>query len=58
MADMIDKLFRGNVDLSLLELKKGSAYNKKRSEILTLLEALEENEKKAAEILNAYFVQT
>ena len=43
MQDMIDELFHGNLDPDLLELKKGSAYNKKRHEILTLIESLEDN---------------
>ena len=42
MPDMIDELFYGNVDLSLLEIKKGSDYNKKCSRVATLLEELEE----------------
>ena len=52
MTDMIDELFHGNLDPNLLELKKGSAYNKKRHEILTLIEAIEEagNEKDAARL--------
>ena len=41
---MIDELFHGNLDLSMVELKKGSAYYKKRHEILTLMESLEETE--------------
>ena len=44
MTDMIDELFNGNLDLTMVELKKGSAYYKKRHEILTLIEALEETE--------------
>lgn len=44
MKDMIDELFNGNLDLSLLGLKKGSAYNKKRHEILPLIESLEDTE--------------
>lgn len=52
MKDMIDELFHGNLDLSLLELKKGSAYNKKRHEILTLIDSIEEagQEKEAARL--------
>ena len=42
MKDMIDEMFHGNLNLSLLELKKGSAYYKKRHEILTIIESLEE----------------
>ena len=55
MSDMIDELFNGNVDLSLLEMKKGSAYYKKRHEILTLIESLEdtEHEKVSARISDA-----
>ena len=55
MNDMIDELFNGNIDLSLLEMKKGSAYYKKRHEILTLIESLEdtEHEKVSARISDA-----
>lgn len=53
MSDMIDDLFHGNLDLSLLEFKKDSAYNKKRSEILTLIDSLEEvGQEKAASRLS------
>ena len=44
MVNMIDELFHGNLDLSMVELKKGSAYYKKRHEILTLIESLEDTE--------------
>ncbi len=44
MTDMIDELFNGNLDLSMVELKRGSAYYKKRHEILTLIESLEDTE--------------
>ena len=44
MINMIDELFHGNLDLSMVELKKGSAYYKKRHEILTLIESLEDTE--------------
>ena len=55
MKDMIDELFSGNLDLTLVELKKGSAYYKKRHEILTLIEALEEteHEKMSAQLSDA-----
>ena len=43
MTDILDELFYGNLDLSLLD-KKGSTYNKKLSEIVTLLEKLEDSE--------------
>ena len=43
MPDMIDELFHGNLDPNLFELKKGSAYNKKRHEILTIIDALAES---------------
>lgn len=43
MTNIIDELFYGNLDLSL-QNKKGSAYNKKLSEIVTLLEKLEDSE--------------
>lgn len=43
MSDILDELFYGNLDLSLQE-KKGSTYNKKLSEIVTLLEKLEESD--------------
>ena len=42
MADMIDELFYGNLDLSMLEIKRGSDYNKKCSRVAALLEELEE----------------
>ena len=42
MTDIIDDLFHGNLDPSLLDLKKGSAYNKKRHEIFTLIDSIEE----------------
>ena len=41
MYDMIEELFYGNLDLSMLEIKKGSDYNKKCSRVATLLEELE-----------------
>ena len=44
MPDMIDELFYGNLDLSMLEIKKGSDYNKKCSRVATLLEDLEAKE--------------
>lgn len=44
MADILDELFFGNLDLSLPDLKKGSAYNRKRSEVATLLEKLEDSD--------------
>ena len=44
MINMIDEPFHGNLDLSMVELKRGSAYYKKRHEILTLMESLEETE--------------
>ena len=43
MPDIIDELFHGNLDPNLFELKKGSAYNKKRHEILTIIDELEAN---------------
>ena len=43
MADILDELFYGNLDLSL-QNKKGSAYNRKASEIATLLEKLEDSD--------------
>jgi len=42
MSDILDELFYGNLDLSLLD-KKGPTYNKKLSEIVTLLEKLEDS---------------
>ena len=42
MPDMIDDLFYGNLDPALLEIKRGSDYNKKRAAITTVLETLEE----------------
>ena len=55
MINMIDELFHGNLDLSMVELKKGSAYYKKRHEILTLIESLEgtEHEKVSAQLSDA-----
>ena len=55
MTNIIDELFHGNLDPSLLELKKGSAYNKKRHEILTLIDAIGEagNEKEADKLSDA-----
>ena len=55
MINMIDELFHGNLDLSMVELKKGSAYYKKRHEILTLMESLEntEYEKTAVQLSDA-----
>lgn len=55
MTDMIDELFNGNLDLSMVELKRGSAYNKKRHEILTLIEAIGDagNEKEADKLSDA-----
>ena len=55
MINMIDELFNGNLDLSMVELKKGSAYYKKRREILTLIESLEdtEHEKVSSQLSNA-----
>ena len=41
MDDMINELFYGNLDLSLMELKRGSDYNKKRSQVMTILDDLE-----------------
>lgn len=46
MDDMIDALFHGNLDLSLLDLKKDSQYYKTRNEILNILESLESPETK------------
>lgn len=42
MTDMIDELFHGNLDLSMIELKRGSEYNKKFSEVSTLLDKMED----------------
>ena len=42
MPDMIDDLFYGKLDPALLEIKRGSDYNKKRAAITTVLESLEE----------------
>ena len=55
MTDMIDELFNGNLDPTMVELKKGSAYYKKRHEILTLVDSLEEagQEKAAARLSDA-----
>lgn len=41
MGNMIDDLFYGNLDPTLIEIKRGSDYYKKRAAISTLLESLE-----------------
>lgn len=42
MADMIDELFYGNLDFSMLDFKKDSEYNKRQSRILSLLGEIED----------------
>ena len=41
MGNMIDDLFYDNLDPTLIEIKRGSDYYKKRAAISTLLESLE-----------------
>ena len=43
MANMIDNLFFANQNTTFLNLKKGSDYNKKLSEILSIIDKLEDN---------------
>ena len=55
MTDIIDNLFHGNLDPSLLDLKKGSDYNKKRHEILSIIDTIKDagKEKEATKLSDA-----
>ena len=41
MTNMIEELFYGNLDPTLIEVKRDSDYHKKRAAISTILESLE-----------------
>ena len=54
MTDIIGEFFFGNLDLSMLEAKRDSEYNRKREEITKMLDALAATHaKEASELMDA-----